>query len=261
MNRAVGFGVARAPVAALLAIGLVGMPTFDPSACGRLRLTGSGERAILTRRVEKLRKLVNASRAGSILAEHDMTLVLDQGLIAAILGAHLPWEDVVADRYRVRITEVAVECEDGLALLVMEGRVGERGVQPSDEFAALRLFGEVDVVDLDDVEGTLKGRVSLLAFEVRPAGVFERHGATRRLLDEFGRLRIHAFETFARPFEVPVRLERVIDIPPASRHGAVRLHAGRLAVTATVSDVLAYDGRLWIALRADVTDSIESPSE
>jgi hypothetical protein len=216
---------------------------------------------MLNRRVEKLRRLVNRARNGPILAEHDMVLVLDQRLIAEILGAHLPWEEVVAERYRVRILKVAVECEDGLALLVMEGRVGARGDPSAEDFAVLRLFGEVDVVELDEAQGSLLGLVSLLAFEVHPTGTLERHAATRRLLDEFGRLRIHAFAAFARPFEMPVRLERVIDIPPSSREGPVRLLAGRLMVTVTVSDVLAHDGRLWIALRAEVADPGGPPPE
>jgi hypothetical protein len=204
--------------------------------------------------VERLRKLVNAARSGPILADHDTVLVLDQRLIAQILAAHLPWEEVVAERYRVRIMKVAVECQDGLALLTMEGRVGLRSVPSAADFARLRLFGDVDVVELDDARGALRGRVSLLAFEVHPTGAFERHSATRRFLDEFGRLRIHAFTAFARPFEMPVRLERIIEVPPSSGQDPVRLLAGRLMVTATVSDVLAYDERLWIALRADVNE-------
>jgi len=224
------------------------------SAVEGLRGSSAAERAILVRQVERLRELVAASENGPLFDPDQLLVLVDQKLVQAMLSSTMPWEEVVGGHFRVRATSVEVRFEDNVGLLRVDGSISSSLAQENEDIAELTLYADIDVVELDPTSGILSGQVSLLAYELRPAGLLTKGAVAPfapRLMDELGRLGLNAFVALVRPFEIPVLLERDIEIAGLGPEGPVTLAPGRVALSIGVSSVRAFDGRLWVSLDAN----------
>jgi hypothetical protein len=224
-----------------------------PSAIQELRGSSGADRAILVRQVERLRELVAATENGPLFDPDQLLVLVDQELIQAVLSSTMPWEEAVGSHLRVRATSVEVRFEDNVGLLRVDGRMSSSLVPEDEDIAELTLYADIDVVELDPTSGILRGQVALLAYELRPAGLLAESAVAPlapRLMDELGRLGLNAFVALARPFEIPVLLERDIEIEGLGPEGPVTLPPGRVALSVAVSSVRAFDGRLWVSLDA-----------
>jgi len=247
MLRGVGRTSVRRCVAGLLAALALG-------SCHLLPGTDAAHRAILARQVEALERLVRRAQAGPIFDPDDLLVVVDADLVQRLLAAQLPREETVAERFRVRVSSVRVVFDDNLGLLRLDGTVSDATDPSRRVFADLRLYTEVRLVELDPESGVLRGRASLLAFDVHDVRLPGRDPLTLPLIAELGRVKLSAFSVLARPFEIPVALTREIDIAGLGAGGPISVPAGKLRLTMAVSGVLALDGRLWVAVDAGRRD-------
>jgi len=248
---------------ALLALAAVACRSEGPPA--------APEQAVLERRTEALRRLVAAAEQGPLVPLERVLVVVSEGLVKELLARAMPWDQVVSDRYRVRVAGADVSFEDGFALIRLDGRVSLVGALDSEVFAEVRVFASLDVVELAPESGVLRGRLALITFDARRVGLFGESEVGRELLDEFGRQRLEAFAALASSLDIPVRLEKAVEVPAVGPDGPVSIAAATVPIRVAVTDVNAFRGRLWISVDAAVgsaatgagatASSAETPSE
>ena len=208
------------------------------------------EEAILLEQQEGLRRLIREAQAGPLLRFEDVLVVVDQGLIEDLLSATMPIERVLRGAYRVRILSAAVAFEDGLPLVRLEGRASFADRPEEEAVAELSVVGGLDVIELDAVSGTLRGRLRLIGFEAKRLAILGLDAPGRQLVEQLARERLESFDVLTDPIEIPVRLEREVRLPGVGPEGGVYLEAVSIPLQVGVLDVKAFKGKLWVAVRA-----------
>lgn len=208
------------------------------------------ERAVLERRVAELERLV-ARPAGEPLIPFDQALVvIGRPVLQDLLDAAMPYETQVAGRFRVRIDSARVACEEGLALVRLDGRASFADRPEDEAFAAATMYGALREFDLVRDEGVLRGRVDVVAFQVHHVEVGDRpRPALRGLLDDLAALRLEAFAGFDYAFDVPVRVVHEMVLPELRLRQGLRIAEARVPLHAQVTNVTALSDRLWISIR------------
>jgi hypothetical protein len=217
------------------------------SGCGRDRPQVSAEEAVLERQVAGLQALVAAAERGPLIPFREVLVVLDQRLVQDLLTSAMPFERVVAGRYRIRVTDARVHFDDGFALVQVDGRASLADRPDRNVFAEVSVFGGLNTMELDPGSGTLRARVDVVAFEVRRLAVLGVD-APEDLIEDLGRQQLEAFAVLLSRFDVPVRLDRDITIPGVT--GEVTIAPARLPLALSVQDVKALRGRLWVSVAA-----------
>jgi hypothetical protein len=204
----------------------------------------SAEEALLTRRVEGLRKLLVDASSGSLVQVQQVTVIIHQDLVRDLLLAATPFERTVLDRYRLRVDSAAADFSDGFALVRLAGRAELLDGPVSAEVVVL---GGLDVVGLGEA-GALRCQVRIFAVEARAANVAGLDRPARELIDRFGR---DALDALVSDVDVPVRIENRVVIPGIEAR-RVRIPAAVVPVRARVVDVRVFGERLWVGLAAQV---------
>lgn len=206
------------------------------------------ERAILERRVEALERMVAAGQAGRLVRFDQGLVVIDRPVIQDLLDAAMPYHTQVADRFRIRILKAHVSCEEGLALVRLDGRASFLD-RPEDEvYLDATLYGALQEFDLERDESVIRGRVDILAFDVHRVMVDSKPSeALEGLLRDLGELRIETFRGPDFAFDIPVRLVHEILLPEMEMRQGVRIPEARVPIQASVTDVTALEDRLWIS--------------
>lgn len=232
-----------------------------PTACRRRAAERPGaDEAVAARQRQGLEGLLAAAGGRSLLADEEVLVVVDQRLVQDVLAASLPYERVIADRYRVRVTSAGVTFDDGLALVRLEGRASLAGSPEAGAFADVSVVGGLDIVELDAASGTLRGRVKIMAVDARQVGVLGVRAPAERLVEDLSREEVDAFNVLASSIEIPVRLEREVTLPALGPEGGVRIAAAAVPLRAAVADVKAFRGRLWISIDAAAGEATSSPA-
>jgi hypothetical protein len=233
------------PRARLLAVVLVLLPA---PACRRHETAATAERAVLERRGEGIAALVKAAQAGTLLPFDKLLVVADEGLVAQVIAATLPFETVVGGRYRVSVTRAEVHFEDGFALVRLDGEARFADRPASDGYAEVTVYGGLDVVDLDPESGVLRGRVHVIALDARKVNVLGvQASVVEELVESLGRERLDSFGVLVSRIEIPVRIEGKVALP-AVGPGEVKIEAATVPVRASVADVKAFRGKLWVSV-------------
>jgi hypothetical protein len=216
-------------------------------ACHRQTATGA-EQAVLERRRQGLAGLIAAARRGSLLTFDKMLVVADEGLVRQVIAATLPFERVILDRYRIRVSRAEVHFDDGFGLVRLDGEASFADRSASEGHAEVTVFGGLDVVALDPESGVLRGSVKIIALDARRVNVYGvRSVMVEDLVEQLGREKLDAFSALASAIEIPVRLERSLTLP-AVGPGEVRIAAATIPVRAAVTDVKAFRGKLWVSV-------------
>ena len=223
---------------------------------------GEAPRAIispehLSRQIEDLRGLIAAAETGKLLPTDRLLVSIDEETVRALARLGLPREQEVAGtggRLRVRIEGVDVEFRDGSGLVRLEGTVYQTSGPPDDVFAQLAVLGRIDSVAVDDASGSLRGRVTLIGLEVKRVGLFGESALRRQLLEGLAGLNPQILSLLSESLVLPVRLEREVRIGGTGDGGPVRIQPARFPLSARVTDVLAFDRRLWVVLDVNAGD-------
>jgi hypothetical protein len=214
--------------------------------CRRLQPAPSAEELVLQREVQKLRAQVEAAEAGTLLDFEQMLVVVDQELVQRLLTSATPLEGDVGQGFHVRIDAARAEFSNGVALVHLDGEARLVGSAIS---AQMRIYGGLDVVELDPASGVLRARVAVYAAEIPKADVLGIDQPARRLTQGLAE---GGLETLLGPIEVPVRIEDRLRLP-ALRTRRISVPALDVPVAATVSSVRVFAGKLWVGVRAKVT--------
>jgi hypothetical protein len=189
-----------------------------------------------------------AARRGSLLPFDKMLVVADEGLVRQVIAATLPFERVIADRYRIRISRAEVHFEDGFGLVRLDGEASFADRPETEGHAEVTVYGGLDVVALDPESGVLRGAVKVIALDARRVNVYGvRSSLVADLVEQLGRERLESFSALASSIAIPVRLESSVTLP-AVGPGEVRIEAATIPVRAAVADVKAFRGKLWVSV-------------
>ena len=216
----------------------------------------------LNRQIEDLRELIRAAEKGELLPRDRLLVAVDEQTVRDLARLGLPREEAVAGtrgRFRVRIEAVDVEFRDGHGLVRLDGQVSRTTGPPDDVFAELAVLGRVDRVEVDEESGRLRGQVTLIGLELKRVGLFGESALRRRLLEGLAGLNPQILSLLSDSLVLPVRLEQEVRIPGTGEKGPVRIQPARFPLSARVTDLLAFDRRLWVVL--DVSAGDWSPLE
>jgi hypothetical protein len=206
------------------------------------------QRALLKRQIEDLSSLVQAAEKGALLPRDKLVVAVSERMVTRVIQLALPREQVVAERYRVRLERVDVQLRDRHGTVRFDGRVSSTEGSPQEFTAELAVFGLVEAVEADQASGVLRARLSVVGFELQRFGLQGETETGRRMVEELARLGAEAFQPLALPVAIPVRLEQELALPGAGGNGPVRFPAASVPLRLTVADVAAHGGRLWMAL-------------
>jgi hypothetical protein len=220
------------------------------SACGCRWMEGGGraERVLLTRRNASLAQLVAKAERGELISERQLLVTVHERVLRDVLASSLPLEADIAPRLRAHLGAVDVTCDDGLALLRFTGTVRAAAVQ--DDLAAIVIYADVNLVEIDAATGTLRGRFSPLAFELQKTRLLDGPLFPREWLAELSHLRIDALANLTRTFDLPMQLEQLVRIPGLGAENTISFSSGEIGLGLSVASVWAYDHRLWVALNS-----------
>jgi hypothetical protein len=205
------------------------------------------EEVLLEQKRVGLEQLIAAAKGGRIVPFDQVLAVVDQKLVQRLIEATVPFEQVIDDRYRIRVESVTATFEDGFALVELGARASLEN-EPETR-ADVDLYGGLDIVELDPKTGILRGRVKILAVDTQRVDLKGFPAPVRRMVDELGRERLSAFEPLLSKIEIPVRLESELEIP-AVDEPAVKIKKVVLPVAAELVDVKAFHNKLWVCASA-----------
>jgi hypothetical protein len=189
-----------------------------------------------------------------------MLVVADEGLVRQVIVATLPFERVILDRYRIRVSRAEVHFDDGFGLVRLDGEASFADRTDTGGHAEVTVFGGLDVVALDPDSGVLRGSVKIIALDARRVNVYGvRSFMVEDLVEQLGREQLDAFSALASAIEIPVRLERSVTLP-AVGPGEVRIAAADIPVQAAVADVKAFGGKLWVSVDVSTDTATPAPS-
>lgn len=229
--------------AALLAIGVAGLAGAGCSAgdesAGDLR----AQRVVLEREVEGLRAVVQRLQRGQpLLPADDVAIAIDEAFVRDLVLAQLPF-DADVDRFHVHLASVDVQFR-GSPTLQLHGRIQVRD-QP-DVTAAVSLFGALDDLRIDTGRTMLRATLAADHLTISEATGLAQYLSGETLDELARRVRIETGRQLPA-VRIPVAVQQAIDLPAVS-DGVVRLAAARLPLAASISQVVAARGRLWISV-------------
>jgi len=234
------------------------VPVLALSALGcQSRFEGGGDlraqRVVLQREVDGMRSVVSRLERGEpMLPLDDVAIAIDDALVRDILGAQLPFEADV-ERFHLTLKEAEVHFK-GSPVVRLRGSLVVRE-RPALE-AAVTVIGALEDIHVDQETGTLRAKVAVDHLGIEKAAGIESvlSGAT---LDELARsVRLRIKEKLP-PIQIPVKVQKSIDLPAVTR-GPVRIDGARMPLAVAVSQVVAGQGRLWIAVHFQPGDVVKT---
>jgi hypothetical protein len=225
-------------------------------ACGG-RFEGGGDlraqKVVLKREVEGLRESVARLEKGEpILPFEDVAVAIDDVLLRDLISAQLPFEMDV-DRFHVSLTEVEAQFR-GSPIVRLRGVLSSR--ERPNLVAAVTVIGALVGIEVEASSSTLRANIAVDHIGIEKAAGLEQllSGST---MDEAARLVRLQLGDRLPPVQIPVKVQQSIDLP-AVTSGPVRIDGARMPLQASVSRVLAGQGRLWVAVRFQPGDLVKT---
>jgi hypothetical protein len=201
------------------------------------------EAAILSREVQGLQELVQATEKGTLISPRALAVGIREDVVKSLLSASLPQEFAIADRLRVRITGADVSFQSSQGLITLRGRVMR--FEKADDFADILCSGGIGTPQVSSM-GRLTVRITLDRFEVpRVAAGGRESRVLRSAVDTLSQQSLDAIRDGLAPLEIPVRLQQQVPVAGITE-GAVQIAPGQIPLKVTVTRVVAFSGRLWI---------------
>ncbi len=235
---------------------LVPVLALSSLACGG-RFEGGGDlraqRVVLQREVDGIREVLGRLEQGEpMLPLDDVAIAIDDAFVRDIIGAQLPFEADV-DRFHLTLKEAEVHFR-GSPVVRLRGSLVVRE-RPALE-AAVTVIGALEGIRVDEASSTLRARVAVDHLGIEKAAGIESilSGAT---LDEVARMVRLQVKDQLPPIQIPVKVQQSIDFPAVTR-GPVRIDGARMPLQVAVSQVVAGQGRLWIAVHFQPGDVVKT---
>jgi hypothetical protein len=242
--------------AVLLWRALVPVLVLSTAACGS-KFEGGGDlraqRVVLKREVDGLREAVARLEGGQpILPLDDVAIAIDDTLLRDLIAAQLPFEMDV-DRFHLRLTEAEAQFR-GSPMIRLRGALNSK--KRPDLAATVNVIGALEDVRVEQSSSTLRARIAVDHIGIEKAAGIEQmlSGST---MDEVARLVRLQLKDRLPPIQIPVKVQQSIDLP-AVTNGPVRIDGARMPLKAAVSQVLAGQGQLWIAVHFQPGDLVKT---
>lgn len=216
------------------------------AGCGRGYEGGGDLRArkkVLEREVAGLREILGrVERNEPLMPEKDLAVAIDDALLQGVITAQLPFESEI-DEYRLKLEQAEVAFR-GAPTVRLRGRLTRRGNVELE--AVVNVVGALDSISVDSARGALAAKIVVDHIGIEKAAGIEAifSGST---LDEVARLIRLGLADQLPPIQIPVKVQQSIDLP-AVTNGPVRIDGASMPIAASVSQVFAGQGRLWVAI-------------
>ena len=226
------------------------------SACSR-KFEGGGDlraqKVVLEREVEGYREAAaRLERGEPVLPKEDVAIAISDSLVRDLIGAQLPFEADV-DKFHIALRTAEVKFR-GSPVVELSGALNLKN-RPNLQ-AAARVIGTLEGIAVDPATATLKAHISVDHLALEQVAGFEQllSGST---LDEVGRMIRLQIKEKLPEIQIPVKVQQSIELPAVTR-GPVRLDGARMDLQVAVSQVLAGQGILWIAVHFEPGDLVKT---
>jgi hypothetical protein len=240
----------RASAIALCALALAAL------ACSK-KFEGGGDlraqKVVLEREVEGYREAAaRLERGEPVLPKEDVAIAIADSLVRDLIAAQLPFEADV-DKFHIALRTAEVKFR-GSPVVELTGALNLKN-RPNLQ-AAARVIGALEGIAVDPATATLKARISVDHLAIEQVAGFEQllSGST---LDEVGRMIRLQIKEKLPEIQIPVKVQQSIELPAVTR-GPVRLDGARMPLQVAVSQVLAGQGILWIAVHFQPGDLVKT---
>jgi hypothetical protein len=224
------------------------------AGCRKPRESGElhAQQVVLAREVEGLRLLAaRLERGEPALAPEDVVVGISDTMVQDILYAQLPIE-AAPGKYLVVLNkaEVAFKGSPGVTLH------GSIALKDTPSLAGeLTAIGVLSDIKVDATSGTLRARVSIDHIELLKVAGLEAF-LSGDTVDELARtLRVQLAGQIPE-IQIPVSVEQRVELPTVA-DGPVRLQGATFPLAASVSDVFAGEGQLWIGIRVELGEAVK----
>ena len=118
------------------------------------------------------------------------------------------------------------------------------------------MIGALEDIEVEPSSSTLRARIAVDHIGIEKAAGIEQvlSGST---MDEVARLVRLQLKDRLPPIQIPVKVQQSIDLPAVTK-GPVRIDGARMPLQAAVSQVLAGQGQLWIAVHFQPGDLVKT---
>jgi hypothetical protein len=242
--------------AALLRRALVPVLALSAVACDS-KFEGGGDlraqKVVLKREVDGLREAAARLEKGQpILPLDDVAIAIDDTLLRDLIAAQLPFEMDV-DRFHLSLTEVEAHFR-GSPVVRLRGALNLK--KRPDLAATVNVIGALEEIQVEPSSSILRARIAVDHIGIEKAAGIELllSGAT---MDEVARMVRLQLKDRLPPIQIPVKVQQSIDFPAVTT-GPVRIDGARMPLQVAVSQVLAGQGRLWIAVHFQPGDLVKT---
>jgi len=204
----------------------------------------------LSRQVADLRTLVERAEKGRLVPTDGLIVAVREDVVRRMAQLALPREQVVQERFRVRLERADVRFRDRHGAVRLEGRVGwadDADLYRADVFVDLIVFGRIDTAAVDPKEGTLTVEIVPIGFEIQRVNVGEGQPTVRQLAEGVARALPESLSALRSSVTIPVAFERELRLGGRDS-GPFRFRPASLPLRLVVKDASAHGGRLWISV-------------
>ena len=201
---------------------------------------------VLEREVEGYREVVARLEGGEpVLPLEDVIVALDESLVKELIEAQLPFEAEV-EGYRLWLDHAEVRFR-GSPGVTLRG-----GIALKDKPALsgqMRVIGALEDIEVNPESGVLEARIAVDHLDlIEVAGVEGLLGGG--VLNTLARTIRQQIDGHLPGITIPVKVEQGIELPSVT-DGPVRIQGATLPLGVGVSQVLAGQGRLWVAVHIE----------
>jgi hypothetical protein len=225
---------------------LVAALVLAAAACGGKPDNGGAlhaQQVVLKREVDGLREVVaRLERHEPMLPAGDVALAIDDSLLRDMIAAQLPFE-VDVDRYHLSLKEAEVIFR-GSPVVRLRGTLNLKTYP--NLLAQVNVIGALENIEVDPATSTLKARIAIDHLGIEKAAGLESYLSGSTMNDVARMIRLQIKDQMP-PVQIPVNVQQNIDLPAVTR-GPVRIDGAQLPLKVAVSQVMATQGKLWIAV-------------
>jgi hypothetical protein len=208
---------------------------------------------VLEREVKGLRESVARLERGDPLFPEDAVLIsISEGVVKEFVDAQLPFT-VELETFRIEL-EAAQAHFLGSPSVALTGTIVHK--EHPHYVGEVSAIGALESIEVDAKTGTLRAELAVDHVDLLKMAGLETFLAGDTLDELARRVRLQ-LKGHLPVVQIPVRIEQAIELP-AVTEGPVRLHGASMPLAVSVTDVVAGQGVLWIAVRVVPGELVET---
>jgi hypothetical protein len=221
---------------------------------------GAGElhaaHVLLEREVKGLRESVaKLDRGEPIFPEEDVVVSIAEEVVKEFVGAQLP-VTIELERFRIELKDAKATFR-GTPSVALSGTIVHK--DHPDFVGEVAAIGALDSIAMDPESGTLRADVAVDHVDLVRMGGLEKYigGGT---VDALARTVRKQLSGRIPKIQIPVKIEQAIELPSITE-GPVRLQGASMPLAVSVSNVVAGQGVLWIAIAVVPGDLVKTAGQ